>query len=117
VAVRDVVEEVSDAADTRFGGRLGQLGADPVEGLDRGVENARAGPVNRGLAEVGAARLALAGEAAQRYWAASSHHQLGCPPSCFSTSTPSGTWVSTSSSGIGAPAPAITVTISASSAR
>ena len=50
------------------------------------------------------------------YCAASSHHQLGWPPSWVSISTPSGTWGSISSSGIGASSPAITVTISAPSA-
>ena len=77
VAVRDAVEEVADGADPGFRGRLGQFRADPVEDLNRRVEDAGAGPVDRGVAKVGAARLALAGERAQRYWAASSHHQLG----------------------------------------
>ena len=38
-----------------------------------------------------AAELTGPGKGPQRYWAASSHHQLGCPPSWVSISTPSGT--------------------------
>jgi hypothetical protein len=76
VAVGEAEEDVGDGAEAGFGRRGGELGTDSVEGLDRGSEDAGAGPVDGGVAELGAAELAGAGEGAH-YWAASSHHQLG----------------------------------------
>src|SRR6185312_2837571 len=116
VGPREAVEQVTDGGDPRPPGGVGQFRADPVEGLQPGLEHARARPVDRRIAQFGAGRPADPGETPHLYCAASSHHQLGWPPSCFSSSTPSGTWASTWSSGIGASAPPITVTISASTA-
>ena len=114
---RNMEKEVADGADAGFGGRLGGLRADAFEGAQPLLEDAGARPVDGGVraGRRGSARAAPAKDA--HYWAASSHHQLGWPPSWVSTSTPSGTWVSISASAIGAPSPAITVTISAPSAR
>ncbi len=79
MAIWEAKEDVGDGADAGFGGGRGELGADAGEGLDRGVEDAGAGPVDGGVAELGAAELAATGEEAH-YWAASSHHQLGLTP-------------------------------------
>src|SRR5215210_6854936 len=69
------------------------------------------------LVVVGEAELPEDGQASGvAHCAASSHHQLGCPPSWISSSTPSGACESRSSRPIGALAPAISVTISAPSA-
>ena len=75
------------------------FGPTPSRACERDVEGARARPVDGGVAQLarGSAREAPAKDA--HYWAASSHHQLGWPPSWVSISTPSGTWVSISSSG------------------
>src|SRR5215203_287126 len=116
MAAGDPVEEVTDGLDSRLRSGFRRFRTDPLEGAEADLEDAGAGPVDGGAEQVRAGRFSDPGEGAH-YWAASSHHQLGWPPSWVSTSTPSGTWVSISSRAIGAPSPAITVTISASAAR
>jgi hypothetical protein len=83
VAMREAPEDVADGMDARFGGCSRQLRADALKGLDGYVESAWTRPVERGPEQVGATQLAGAREGAhgRSYWAASSHHQLGCPPS------------------------------------
>ena len=120
VAVGKPQEQVAEGRDAGLGGRLGELRADAGE-RGRRTTSTHVGrgqwtAASRNSTSAMAPRRPRSGARAA-YWAASSHHQLGCPPSCVSISTPSGTWVSISSSGIGASSPAITVTISAPSAR
>src|SRR5262249_53646716 len=114
---REVVEQVADRRDAGLRGGIGELWADSVERLDRDGQDAGTRPVDGRLPQLRAAELALPGEGAGYYWAASSHHQLGWPPSGVATWTRPGRWVSISERGIGAPSPAITVTISAPLAR
>jgi len=80
VAPRDVEEEVADGADAGFGRCFSGLRTDAFQCAQALLEDARAGPVDRGIEQIASLQLAGAGEGA-RYWAARSHHQLGCPPS------------------------------------
>jgi hypothetical protein len=78
VAVGEAAQDVADGDQARFRGGLGELRADSLERLDRGAEHARPRPVHRRLAQLGGTERGPARESARRrYWAASSHHQLG----------------------------------------
>jgi hypothetical protein len=80
VAPGDVEEEVAYGADAGFGGGFGGFRADASQRPQPLLQHARARPVDGGVQQGGAVELAGAGEGAG-YWAARSHHQLGCPPS------------------------------------
>jgi hypothetical protein len=77
VAVRDSVKEVADGADPRLIRRFREFRANSLQCFEGDVEDARAGPVDGGVAQVGRGQLTSAGEGPHGYWAASSHHQLG----------------------------------------
>src|SRR5581483_5354055 len=124
---RQVLEQVADRVQAE---RLGALGRGRGLDLERLGEPPRARVAHRCGGELRVGQLGRRGERGghgatmargsvgrvRRYSAASSHHQLGWPPSEVSTSTPSGASVCTVSSSSGAPAPLITVTSSAPSA-
>jgi hypothetical protein len=55
VAVREAAEDVSDGVDASFRSRFGKLRADPAERLERGGQNTRSRPVDRGAQQLGAA--------------------------------------------------------------
>ena len=87
VAVREVLDQVGARGDAQVRERLGRLLA---ARLDRLGERARPGY----RADVGGPRFRgrqLTRARERPHSAASSHHQAGWPPSCSSSSTPSGT--------------------------
>jgi hypothetical protein len=76
VAAGDAVEEVADGADSGRSRGLGGFRPDALQGAQANVEDARTRPVDWGVEQGSPVEVAGAGEGA-RYWAASSHHQLG----------------------------------------
>ena len=65
VAVGEAQKEVADGRDPGLARRVGKFRPDPPQRTQRDLEDARPGPVDRGLAELGRGQLRVAGEGPQ----------------------------------------------------
>jgi len=76
VAVGKSQQKIADGPDARLRRGLSELGPDPLQNLQGGIERTRSRPMNGSVEQLRPGQLRGAGEGAG-YWAASSHHQLG----------------------------------------